>query len=72
MIDLDETARILTRQNGKSLYLRAIRLFEFQTCLFYPETLSAKKDTVVQEDARLLAACKFLGYLEARIMDATE
>jgi hypothetical protein len=72
MIDLDETATILTSQNGESLYLRAIRLFEFQTCLFYPETFAAEKDTAIQKNARLLAVLKLLGYLEARILKATE
>jgi len=71
-IDLDETARILTRQNCESSYLRAIRLFEFQSCLFYPEALLARENTAFQRDARLLAALKLLESLETRILAASE
>jgi hypothetical protein len=67
-LDLNETARILTRQNaGESLCMRAIRLFEFQTCLFYPESLSADEETDIQKGARLLAAMKLLELMEKRI-----
>ena len=67
-LDLDETVRILTHRNGgESVCMRAIRLFEFQSCLFYPESLSATGETGYLDDARLLAASKLLEYLETRI-----
>jgi hypothetical protein len=62
--DLAETARTLTSQNGMSAYLRAIRLFEFQIWLFYPEEMG------VVRDARLLAALKLLEHIEKRILQA--
>jgi hypothetical protein len=71
-IDLDETATILIHESAESRYVRAIRLFEFQTCLFYPQTFSVQKDVPIQRDARLLAALKLLEYLEARKLAATE
>jgi hypothetical protein len=71
-IDLDETARILVCQNGESSYLRAIRLFEFQICVFYPKALSTTKNTNMQRYARLLAAFKFLELLEASLSAASE
>jgi hypothetical protein len=65
-LDLDETARILTHKDGgESLCMRAIRLFEFQSYLFYPE--SATGETGTQKSARLLAAMKLLEHLEKRI-----
>jgi hypothetical protein len=67
-LDLDETARILTQlDGGASIYLRAIRLFEFQICLYCPEALSSKNDNSWQVNARLLAALKLLEHLEGEI-----
>jgi hypothetical protein len=66
--DLEETARILTHRNGgESDYMRAIRLFEFQSCLFHPKAFSATNDTKFQRHARLLAALQLLEHLETRI-----
>ena len=71
-IDPDETARNLTRPNSESLYLRAIRLFEFQTCLFYAEGLSATKDTSIQKYARLLATFRIFEHLTKRHLAASD
>ena len=63
-INLDKTVRILTKVDGaESIYLRAIRLFEFQCCLFYPAALSATKEVAFQRYARLLAAIRLLDHL---------
>ena len=71
-INLDETAIMLTGQSGVSPYLRAIRLFEFQTCLFWPNSLLAIKDTTIQKSARYLATLKLLEYLQQKICSANE
>lgn len=72
-LDLDETARILTQSdNGESIYLRAIRLFEFQICLYCPEILSSRKNTYWQVRARLFAALKLLEHLERQIAEKGE
>jgi hypothetical protein len=71
-IDLDETARTLIRGTGESRYLRAIRLFEFQICLFHAGALVSTKDTAGQKAARLLAALKLLEYLQTRILAGGE
>src|ERR1035437_1940388 len=67
-LDLDETAQILTQSDGGvSIYLRAIRLFEFQICLFCPKAFSSKNDTFWQANARLLAALTLLEHLKGEI-----
>ena len=71
-IDLNETARALIQQNSESSYIHAIRLFEFQICLFHPTTLVSTKDTRSQRSARLLAALKLLENHEAKILAAGE
>jgi hypothetical protein len=71
-IDLDETARILIHRTSESSYLRAIRLFEFQTYLLYPTAFSAEKETDVQISARLLATLKFLEHLEGKMLAASK
>jgi hypothetical protein len=53
-LDLDETASMLT-DDFESIYLRAIRLFEFQICLFFPKALSSEKLHDWHANARLLA-----------------
>ena len=58
-LDLDETASFLTG-DVESIYLRAIRLFEFQICLYCPKALSSKNDTFWQANARLLASLTLL------------
>ena len=65
-LDLDETARILT-DGGVSVYLRAIRLFEFQICLYCPKAFSSKNDTFWQANARLLASLTLLEHLKGEI-----
>ena len=67
-LDLDETASILT-DDVESIYLRAIRLFEFQICLFFPRALSTEKIDNRQANARLLAALKFLEDFEIAAKD---
>jgi hypothetical protein len=71
-LDLDETTRILTEPDVKmSIYIKAIRLFEFQICLFCPRALYSKKETTKQKDARLFAAIKLLEHREATIRTNT-
>ena len=65
-LDLDETAQILT-DGGVSVYLRAIRLFEFQICLYCPKAFSSKNDTFWQANARLLASLTLLEHLKGEI-----
>ena len=65
-LDLDETALSLAKPAARqSIYLRAVRLFEFQVSLFYPDAFSAKTETEPQVNARLFAALKLLEYIEA-------
>src|SRR5438046_295329 len=65
-LDLDDTVRFLIQPSARdSNYLRAIRLFEFQVCLFYPKAFSAKDDTKPQVNARLFAALSLLEHIEA-------
>jgi hypothetical protein len=67
-LDLDETAQILTQSDGGvSIYLRAIRLFEFQICLYCPKAFSSKNDTFWQANARLLASLTLLEHLKGEI-----
>lgn len=69
-LDLHDTARILTQRDaGASIYIRAIRLFEFQTWLLYPRSTRSNKS--IQKDARVLAAIKLLEHLEHKIRAAT-
>ena len=70
-LDLDETASILT-DDVESIYLRAIRLFEFQICLFFPKALSTEKIDNWHANARLLAALKFLEDFEIAAKDNKE
>jgi hypothetical protein len=70
-LDLDETASILT-DDVESIYLRAIRLFEFQICLFFPEALSSEKINYWHANARLLAALRFLEHIEITAKDNKE
>ena len=66
-LDLDETARILTQSDGgPSIYLRAILLFEFQICFYWPKALSSEK-SASRINARLFAALKLLEHLEQKI-----
>jgi hypothetical protein len=70
-LDLDETASFLT-DDVESIYLRAIRLFEFQICLFFPKALSTEKIDNWHANARLLAALKFLEGFEIAAKDNKE
>jgi len=70
-LDLDETASMLTDE-FESIYLRAIRLFEFQICLFFPKALSSERLHDWHANARLLAALRLLEYLEIKAKDNKE
>ena len=66
VLDLDETASLLTKSDvTTSTYIRAIRLFEFQTWLCCPQPLRSAE--TLQKYARLLAAMKMLEHLERAI-----
>src|SRR3954467_9387100 len=62
-LNLDETVALLTDQNA-SIYLRAIRLFEFQACLYYPRAFSSARNIRPQVNARLFAAFGLLGHIQ--------
>jgi hypothetical protein len=67
-LDLDETAGLLTKSDvTTSIYIRAVRLFEFQTWLYCPKP----PNETIQKYARLLAAIKLLEYLERDIRAKT-
>ena len=71
--DLDETASLLTGSDvTTSTYIRAIRLFEFQTWLYCPQPLRSSE--ALLKNARLLAAMKLLAHLERgiRVKDGEE
>jgi hypothetical protein len=79
-MSLDSLVKFLITENDpESLHFRAIRLFEFQVALFYPQYYSnllasdddcrgAKK---ILKTARIYAATKFLQHIEATLSQAS-
>jgi len=73
-MSLSDVARLIIDPQESSLYLRAIRLFELQVAVFFPDDFEILVDeqpsmrgvTKRLRNARLHAATKFLEYLEEK------